>query len=109
MVDRTLKDARYTRRHRACRRFTDKVGHIRKRYGSKAANYFLEHQKCERCPENRFPCLDVHHLEGKKRDKFEVLCRNCHAVEHSTSYTFDDVLKEHAIGYRVGRPRKLSS
>jgi hypothetical protein len=58
---------------------------------------------CSRCSEKRLPCLEFHHLDpnGKKAtinylykkayrlatikeeiEKCEVICRNCHAMEH---------------------------
>ncbi len=59
--------------------------------------------KCNRCPEARWPCLDFHHQDPTKKvisisvaihhgwsitrvmsemRKCEVICSNCHRVEH---------------------------
>jgi hypothetical protein len=75
--------------------FRRKVADMRHRYGAAAADYFIVHPECERCHEPRISTLTLHHKQGKKVEEFEVLCFNCHMLEHSNSpdYTYDDHLR----------------
>jgi hypothetical protein len=63
--------------------FKRKKSYIKSRYGIEASVYFSSHPHCERCPEDRFACLTLHHTKGKKIKEFEVLCFNCHMLEHA--------------------------
>ena len=59
-----------------------------KSYRDKALT--LKEAKCERCGFNEFPkILHVHHKDHNRDnniDNLEVLCPNCHAIEHIEIY-----------------------
>jgi hypothetical protein len=59
-----------------------KIKDIRYKYGESAVKYFIKYPTCEICDENRLIVLNIHHIEGKKIDKFKTLCFNCHMIEH---------------------------
>lgn len=49
---------------------------------------FSSDHKCERCGFNNILALDVHHKDSDRSnnnlDNLELLCCNCHAIEHRT-------------------------
>lgn len=59
-----------------------KIKDIRYQYGESAVKYFQKHPYCEECDEKRLILLCIHHLEGKKKNKFKTVCHNCHMLEH---------------------------
>lgn len=81
---------RYVIRHPARRRLTNKLTWIKRKYGSKAKEYFLDHPYCGRCGEKRLACLAVHHKHNKGSKEFETLCSNCHAAHHGGDYTIEN-------------------
>src|SRR5690348_1297669 len=104
---KSWKDENWNVRHPYFRKWIQKLRHLKKRYGGVAKEYFLAHPYCERCGNRFLACLGIHHKEGKKKQFFETLCANCHAIHHSAPYTFEDVERERKIKYRIGRPMKL--
>lgn len=60
-----------------------------RRFCKKCKIYKLDKKTCERCDFiTKHPCqLDVHHRDGNhlnnERSNLEVLCANCHRLEHS--------------------------
>jgi hypothetical protein len=83
----------YVRSNPARRQLSNKLSWIKKRYGQNAKEYFVNNPRCESCPERRLTCLAVHHVEGKTKEVFKVLCHNCHSIEHSKGFTIEDALK----------------
>lgn len=78
----------YTKRFPARRQLSNKLAWLKINYGEAARLYFVEHSRCERCPEDRLSALSVHHRQGKHVEDFETLCHNCHAIHHHGAWTF---------------------
>lgn len=75
-----------------------KIKDIKHNYGTNAVAYFKKFPFCERCKENRIVLLQVHHKHGKKVELFEILCSNCHALEHNpeiAKMTYEDCVELH--------------
>ena len=77
--------------------FKKKRSDIRFKYGEKAAKHFEKNYYCEICHENRFACLTIHHTEGKKVDKFQTLCFNCHMITHAPKSGEMTMAHEHSL------------
>jgi hypothetical protein len=90
----------YPRMWSTCRRCHNSRGMEKSRTNRKFALNFLG-GKCSRCPMNISAALDIHHKDPRMKDAnfrthrnwcrsrlireletCEILCRNCHAIEH---------------------------
>ena len=60
-----------------------KMKDIKYNYGEAAAEHFWKHPHCEDCGDKRLVVLTLHHTHGRKVDKFQTLCFNCHMVVHN--------------------------
>lgn len=60
-----------------------KMKDIRYNYGALAAEHFWRYPYCEDCGDKRLVILTLHHTHGKKVNKFETLCFNCHMIVHN--------------------------
>lgn len=83
---------------RSCKDSAQKIGGIKEimppHYGTgnipvgirDYERYALDISKCSSCPENRYYLLNVHHIDGNRKNNIdsnlEVVCCNCHALRH---------------------------
>ena len=66
-----------------------KMKDIRYNYGNAAAEHFWENPRCQDCGDKRLVVLTLHHTHGRKIDKFQTLCFNCHMVVHNKKNEFE--------------------
>lgn len=92
--DVNARSRRYVALHPARRQLTAKLSNAKRNFGELARDYLAAHPTCERCGEDRLACLAIHHRNGKEHDDFEVLCHNCHSVEHHGAYTFEEAITD---------------